>query len=240
MSEVDAEFAKETAFVERTTSAGVAFSAGGRGLYTSKSGITIASEETVGVGPASDASRTRMELYDWLQCIVFAIICGIFIFVFVGRTIGVEGDSMRDTLHWYDRVIMTNLFFTPKNGDIVVFRSPSDKFGGVPLVKRVIAVGGQTIDINFDTGDVIVDGVILDEPYIYERTTSRLDFSGPVDVPEGYIFVMGDNRNRSSDSRDAQVGLVDTRYVLGKVLFIAVPGGSDTDPRDWYRIGLVH
>lgn len=162
-----------------------------------------------------EENKVRMELYDWLQCVVSAVICGIFIFVFIGRTIGVEGDSMRQTLHYYDRIIMTNLFYTPKNGDVIVFRAPSDVFGGTPLVKRVIAVAGQSIDIDFSTGDVFVDGVALYEPYINEPTTNRLSFQGPVTVPEGYVFVMGDNRNHSSDSRDSRVGLVDTRYILG-------------------------
>jgi len=190
--------------------------------------------------PAVKASdKVKMELYDWLQCIVSAVICGIFIFVFIGRTIGVEGDSMRETLHYYDRVIMTNLFYQPKNGDIIIFRSPSEAFNGTPLVKRVIAVGGQTIDIDFETGQVFVDGLELDEPYINEPTNRRIDFRGPVMVPEDHVFVMGDNRNHSSDSRDSRVGMIDTRYILGKVLLLAVPGQDSETPRDWSRIGRV-
>jgi len=189
--------------------------------------------------PADKANQARMELYDWLQCIVVAIICGIFIFVFIGRTIGVDGRSMMHTLNDKDRVIMSNLFYTPKNGDIVVFHCPAETFGGTPLVKRIIAVGGQTVDINFETGAVSVDGVVLDErEYISEPTTSRYGFQGPITVPEGYLFVMGDNRNSSSDSRDSRVGLVDTRYVLGKVYFIAIPGPDVNNQRDWSRIGL--
>ena len=185
------------------------------------------------------SQKTRMELYDWLQCVVSAIIFGILIFVFIGRTIGVEGDSMRDTLHWYDTVIMSGFMYTPKNGDIIVFRAPSDYFGDTPLVKRVIAVAGQTIDIDFDTGEVYLDGALLDEPYIKEPTITRLNFEGPVTVMEGHVFVMGDNRNHSSDSRDYRVGQVDTRLILGKVLFIAVPGGGRNDPRNWSRIGFA-
>jgi len=206
----------------------------------------------------SVSEKVKMELYDWMQCIVSAIICGIFIFVFIGRTIGVEGDSMRQTLHYYDRVIMSNLFYTPKNGDIVVFQSPSSSFGGIPLVKRVIAVAGQTLDIDFETGDVMVyehdtsgamvriaglnytHDMVIDEKYINELTQRRIDFSGSITVPEGYVFVMGDNRNHSSDSRDNRVGLVDTRYILGKVLFLLIPGGADNDPRNWSRFGMVY
>ena len=193
------------------------------------------SEEESGI-----KDKTRMELYDWMQCIVSAVICGIFIFVFIGRTIGVEGNSMMQTLHWYDRVIMSGLFYTPKNGDIIIFRPPTDAFGSAPLVKRVIAVEGQTIDIDFDTGDVYVDGIVIDEAsYVNEPTYSKMNFTGPVTVPEGHIFVMGDNRNNSSDSRDARVGMVDTRYVLGKVLFLLVPGNDNSGSRDWSRIGFV-
>ena len=190
--------------------------------------------------PGDVKTKTRMELYDWLQCIVSAIILGIFIFVFIGRTIGVEGDSMRQTLHWNDRVIMSGLFYTPKNGDIIIFRPPTEAFGSTPLVKRVIAMEGQTIDIDFDTGDVMVDGVVLDEPYINEVTASRLSFSGHETVPPGHVFVMGDNRNKSSDSRDSRIGMVDTRYILGKVLFLLIPGQTNNDPRDWSRIGLIY
>ena len=185
-------------------------------------------------------NKTRMELYDWMQCIVSAVICGIFIFVFVGRTIGVDGISMMNTLHSNDRVIMSGLFYKPKNGDIIIFRPPTNAFGDTPLVKRVIAIGGQTIDIDFETGDVFVDGIVIQEDhYINEKTTNRLNFNGPLTVPEGYVFVMGDNRNRSSDSRDSRVGLVDTRYILGKVLFLLIPGADKSSPRDWSRIGFV-
>ena len=183
--------------------------------------------------------KTKLEIYDWLQCVVSAIICGIFIFVFIGRTIGVEGDSMRNTLFWHDRVVMSNLFYTPKNGDIVIFRPLTHDFGDTPLVKRVIAIAGQTLDINFDTGDVSVDGVVINEPYIRELTHRKLDFSGPLTIPDGYIFVMGDNRNNSSDSRDERVGMIDTRLIIGKVIFLAVPGGDETHERDWSRFGFV-
>ena len=188
---------------------------------------------------AHEKSKARMELYDWMQCVVSAILFGIFIFVFIGRTIGVEGESMMQTLHWNDRVIVSNLFYTPKNGDIIIFRA-SDSFGDTPLVKRVIAVAGQTIDINFDTGQVFVDGELLNEPYINMQTHRRLNFTGPYTVPEGCVFVMGDNRDNSTDSRDSRVGPVDTRKIIGKVLFLLIPGSDRTTPRDWSRFGAVY
>ncbi|MCL2392186.1 MAG: signal peptidase I [Oscillospiraceae bacterium] len=187
-----------------------------------------------------EQNKTRMELYDWLQCLVSAIICGIFIFVFIGRTIGVDGESMMNTLHNRDRVIMSNLFYTPQNGDIVVFHSPSEAFGGTPLVKRVIGIAGQSIDIDFETGEVFINGDVIDEPYILELTTyNRHRFDGPVMIPEGYVFVMGDNRNFSTDSRAREVGMVDTRFILGRVYLIAIPGADGLTPREWSRIGLV-
>ena len=216
-----------------TTEDGAAGS--GAGIYASTE--NPGDDDTASV--TDNSVRLRMELYDWLQCIVFAVICGIFIFMFIGRTIGVEGDSMLQTLHWNDRIIMSNLFYTPKYGDIVVFRSPSDVFGGTPLVKRVIAVEGQTINIDFDKGEVSVDGEVIYERYINEPTLKKLNFQGPYVVPEGHVFVMGDNRNYSSDSRDSRVGPVDTRYILGKVLFVVIPGRDHQTPRDWSRIGPV-
>ena len=190
-------------------------------------------------GDEETPEKARMDAFDWLQCIVTALVCAIFIFVFIGRTIGVDGKSMLQTLHHQDRVVMSNLFFTPKYGDVVIFQPSSEDFGGTPLVKRVIAVSGQTVDINFDTNEVFVDGKVITEKYINEPTRTRSDFTGPVTVPEGHVFVMGDNRNNSSDSRDHRVGMVDTRYILGKVLFLLIPGGDRDNPRDWRRFGRI-
>jgi len=196
----------------------------------------VSNDTDTEVNELEKVARVRMELYDWLQCVVTAIICGVLIFVFAGRTIGVDGRSMLQTLRHNDRVVISNLLYSPGNGDIVVFRSPSEQFA-FPLVKRVIAVAEQTVNIDFDNGNVFVDGMLLDEPYISAITTSRHDFSGPVTVPRGFVFVMGDNRNSSTDSRSNVVGLVDTRYILGKVLFVLIPGPDDSGNRDWNRFG---
>ena len=166
---------------------------------------------------ADKSLKTRIEIYDWLESIVTAIIASIMIFVFFARIIDVEGTSMVPTLNDRDKVFMSGLFYTPKQGDIIVLTKKS--FSAIPLVKRIIATEGQTVDINFVTGDVKVDGKLLNEPYINETTHKHFDVQFPLTVPKGYIFVMGDNRNHSTDSRDSQVGFIDKRCVLGKVYF---------------------
>ena len=175
-------------------------------------------------GPVSRAEAKRppgAEVYDWFQCIVTALLLCVLVFVFLFRVVGVLGSSMVPTLHEGDKIITSNLFYTPEYGDIVVLRK--DSFDDDPIVKRVIATEGQTVDIDFDAGIVYVDGVALEENYIAEPTQRALDFSGPVTVPEGCVFVMGDNRNGSTDSRDDRLGCVDTRYIMGKVLFRILP-----------------
>lgn len=184
----------------------------------------------------------KMELYDWVQCIVGALVVGILIFMFCVRVVNVDGSSMWPTLHDEDMILTTNFLYTPKPGDVVVFQT--DSYDPSPLVKRVIAIEGQTVDIDFEAGIVYVDGVAMDEPYIAEPTTTRSDFEGPVTVPEGCLFVMGDNRNRSTDSRRATIGMVDERCVIGKVLMIVFPSdkGSlgETVERDMSRIGSIY
>ena len=180
----------------------------------------------------------RLEVLDWIQCLVSTLIVVVIVFIFVGRTIGVDGASMERTLKDSDQVILTDIFYKPKYGDIVIIHV--DAYNEVPLVKRVIATAGQTVDIDAITHEVTVDGVVLDEPYIREPTARLEDFVGPVVVPAGCIFVMGDNRNASMDSRSSRVGFVDVRNVLGKVHVIAMPGKDAYGNRDWGRIGSVY
>lgn len=182
--------------------------------------------------------NSRLEIYDWIQCIITALLLGILAFMFLGRVIGVDGTSMVPTLLHGDKVIISNLFYAPRYGDIVVLQT--DTFGGDPLVKRIIATEGQTVDIDFTAGVVLVDGVALEETYTADLTFSQEDFSGPVTVPDGCVFVMGDNRNASTDSRDSRVGMVDTRRIIGKVYWIIFPGKTETEVRDWHRIGSVY
>ncbi len=171
--------------------------------------------------PAEEEHSTRRDLYDWMQCIVVAIIVCVLLFSFFVRLVDVVGDSMYPTLENGDKIIVSNLFYDPQPGDIIVFRK--DEYRDQPLVKRVIAVAGQTVDIDFARGIVYVDGEPIDEPYIAEPTTEAIDFTGEITVDEGCVFVMGDNRNHSTDSRDARIDCVDVRCIMGKVYFTLFP-----------------
>lgn len=161
------------------------------------------------------------EIYEWMQSIVTAFLVCVLVFAFLVRIIGIIGPSMQNTFHDGDSVVISNLFYEPKQGDVVVLRKLS--FMEEPIIKRVIAVAGQTVDIDFENGVVYVDDQPLDEPYIAELTLTPINFDGKITVPENCIFVMGDNRNNSSDSRDSRLGCVDTRYILGKVLLRILP-----------------
>lgn len=177
-----------------------------------------------GNAPDGGSAQKKSELFDWVQCVVAALLVCVMLFVFVGRTVGVVGESMLQTLQNGDRLIISDMFYTPKQGDIVVLRKQT--FLDEPIIKRVIAVAGQTVDIDFDAGIVYVDGVALDENYVNSPTNRVIDFVGPVTVPEGCVFVLGDNRNASNDSRDERVGCVDTRYIIGKALWRLTPISS--------------
>ncbi len=168
-----------------------------------------------------EKKKTANEALDWLQCIVSALVIAILVFTFFARTTSVVGSSMLPTLEEGDLLLISRLFYQPKRGDVIVLRKAS--FMTDPIVKRVIATEGQTIDIDFQEGVVYVDGVALDEPYVNSLTKEPEDFTEPVTVPEGHVFVMGDNRNRSTDSRSAMVGCVDTRFILGKALLRLAP-----------------
>lgn len=182
--------------------------------------------------------EAHMGIYDWLQSIVSAVVAGILIFVFIGRIDGISGPSMMQTLQSGDTVVLSNLFFTPKYRDIVFIKT--EAFGDTPIVKRVIATAGQTVDIDFIRGVVIVDSKELVEDYVNTQTNRQEGFMGPVTVPEGQVFVMGDNRNESTDSRDSRVGFVDVQDILGKVYFVIIPGTGTGTSRDWSRFGSVY
>ena len=171
----------------------------------------------------SGADAFKVDLYFWLQALVMALVGLILIFTFVGRIIGVDGESMMPTLHDRDMLLLQSIGYSPEQGDVVVLSTKNFR-NGSPIVKRIIAVGGQTVDIDYETNTVYVDGVALDEPYILETMRALPEsFATHVEVPEGSIFIMGDNRNNSTDSRSPELGVVDQRCVLGKALFILLP-----------------
>ena len=180
------------------------------------------------------------DLYEWVQSLVGSVLVVVAIFTFVIRMMGVDGHSMLNTLQHGDRLLVVNsmLYHNYKYGDIVILRK-NGVFDDDPIVKRVIAVEGQTVDIDFAEGIVYVDGEALEEDYIREPTYTAEGTEFPLTVPEGSIFVMGDNRNGSSDSRDYRLGTVDTRYVIGKAAFLIFPGPDyETEKRDFKRIGV--
>lgn len=181
------------------------------------------------------------DLYEWVQSLVGSVLVVVTIFTFVIRMMGVDGHSMLNTLQHGDRLLVVNsmLYHDYKYGDIVILRK-NGVFDDDPIVKRVIAVEGQTVDIDFAEGIVYVDGEALEEDYIREPTYTAEGTEFPLTVPEGSIFVMGDNRNGSSDSRDYRLGTVDTRYVIGKAAFLIFPGPDyETEKRDFKRIGVI-
>lgn len=170
----------------------------------------------------SFGERSRKEIYDWIHCLSIALIICVVIFAFFIRLIDVRGTSMNPTLNNGDKMLVSGLFYSPKAGDVVVFKK--DEYDPErALVKRVIATEGQVINIDFDEGIVYVDGEPIVEDYILESTTNKLDFIGPQTVPDGCVFVMGDNRNASTDSRKKEIGMVDSRLILGRAYFVIYP-----------------
>ena len=195
---------------------------------------TSIAENDISAAAPEVASKEPLNstLLEWLEIIVSAIIAVIIIFGLVFRLSTIDGKSMQNTLHNNEKVIISNLFYTPRQGDIVVIsRNIKNTVEGqetseMPIIKRVIAVGGQTVDIDFKKGIVYVDGVALKEDYISTPTVTPSDVEFPIYVPEGHIFVLGDNRCDSLDSRSSRIGnggLVDTRYVLGHAVYRIFP-----------------
>jgi signal peptidase I len=175
--------------------------------------------------------KTISTVLEYAEIFTVAISVVIILFSFFFRVCTVSGPSMEKTLYQDEKLIISNLFYTPERNDIVVFHQTGDKGYNEPIVKRVIATEGETIDIDFATWTVTVtdkDGntTVLDEDYLYlDSHYIKVDTSHqyPYTVPEGHVFVMGDNRNNSLDSRSSIIGPVDTRRILGKVILRITP-----------------
>ena len=186
-----------------------------------------AEEAPYGTRIKLNQSEAVATVYDWLGSLFMALIIVLLIMTFAFRIIDVDGRSMEPTLIDTDKVVITDLFYTPQNGDIVII-SHAEEYTK-PLVKRVIATAGQELKLDYDNNAVYVDGKKLDEPYI-QGTTVRGDvpeekLNGV--VPEGKVFVMGDNRGISLDSRYQQIGFIDEDLIIGKAQLDVIPHTYD-------------
>ncbi len=168
-----------------------------------------------------DDNDILKDILEWADALLMALVCVAIVFSFVFRVVGVEGESMVPTLNDGDRLIVWEVFYNPTPGDVVVLNKPN--FTSKPFVKRIIASGGQTVFIDFQKGEVYVDDVLMEEIYINDKTYKDEGAVFPLVVPEGEVFVMGDNRNHSTDSRSDMIGTVDKRHIVGKVMLKISP-----------------
>lgn len=160
-------------------------------------------------------------VYDILRSVFISASILILIITFVFTMVIVDGRSMQHTLESGDKIVVTKMGYQPKDGDVIVVGKSEEGYSK-PIVKRVIATEGQTLKIDFENQQVIVDGKVLDEPYISSETiegTAEI----PEVIPEGYVFVMGDNRYISMDSRYKDIGLVNVDDIVGKAVFVVFP-----------------
>lgn len=186
--------------------------------------------ENVKKQESEEAHKPGRALFEWLQMIMACVLIAVVLFNCFARLTRVDGDSMNDTLEHGELMWIWSLGYMAKQGDIVVLNKTTADIPGwdgkLAIVKRVIAVGGQTVDIDYGASTVYVDGQPLDEPYIGEEM--YLPPSGHMrqthwEVPEGCVFVMGDNRNASTDSRDNRLGPIHQDYILGKAVMALWP-----------------
>lgn len=185
--------------------------------------------------------QPERSLYEWAQALVCSVLAAVLVFAFGVRVMGVSGGSMRETLQNGDLLLVVNRPFCGdfERGDVVIAAKAAFE-NGEPIVKRVIATEGQTVDVDFDRGTVSVDGQVLEEPYIREATYLSEGTEFPFTVPEGCVFLMGDNRNGSRDSRDPELGAVDERCLIGQAVFLLLPGKTaELDELELNRIGAL-
>ena len=177
--------------------------------------------------PEKERSDLRTGILTTLHDLVFVLAGMLLVLLLLFRVVIVSGPSMNSTLVDGDYILLLGnvLYTNPEQGDIIVASKDSFK-DGEPIIKRIIATEGQKVDIDFVAGIVYVDGVALDEPYTLTPTNLQEGMSFPLTVEEGCVFVMGDNRNMSKDSRNPEIGMVDCREILGKAIILIFPGSS--------------
>ena len=188
---------------------------------------------------AEEKEGVRESILDYLHDLIYILAVVMLLCLLCFRIVVVNGSSMYNTLIDGDYLLLiSNTFYRdPQPGDIVV--ASIDSFDdGAPIVKRIIATEGQIVDIDFEAGIIYVDGVALEEDYTYTKTTTQEGVSFPLRVEEGHVFLMGDNRESSRDSRYPGIGQVDRRELLGKAVFLLLPGTNrGHDSFDISRIG---
>ncbi|HCA30152.1 MAG TPA: signal peptidase I [Ruminococcaceae bacterium] len=177
--------------------------------------------EIVNINKTSDSpsNNTIGSLYEWMEAAVFSLLCVTLVFSFLFRIVSVDGNSMNRTLFHGDRLIITRLFYTPKRGDIIII----NRYTQEPLVKRVIAVGGDTLEIIGDSQEVIVNGKVVNESSYSIGITEPIEYQNEYKakpIPDGWLFVMGDNRENSRDSRTmSEIGFIKYEDIMGKAIF---------------------
>lgn len=200
---------------------------------------------------SEDIKKKKEEPVTWqkslmlyLHDLIYLLAVVMIVFMLLFRIVIVSGSSMYSTLWNGDWLLVTGsiLYQEPEAGDIIV--ASKDSFhDGEPIIKRVIATEGQTVDIDFEAGIVYVDGTVLEEDYTYTLTNVQEGIIFPITIADGCIFAMGDNRNGSKDSRHPDIGMIDKREILGRAVFLLFPGmGEDGNEaqRDFDRIGALN
>lgn len=175
--------------------------------------------------PADFLTKLAGDLFDILELFAVCASVILLVFTFIIRPTVVQGPSMEDTLLEGDYLLVTSVGYEPTPGDIVIAHNVGLPYYSDPIVKRVIATAGQTVDIDFSTWTLTVDGKIVDEPYrkLTADDFRTSDWQYPITIPEGYVFVMGDNRNHSADSRSKDIGMMDERCIVGKAVLRVFP-----------------
>lgn len=178
--------------------------------------------ETAGEAIAVKPRSFLKELYEYVETFCYALVLMILLFMFLFRYVSVDGESMRDTLQDKDKLVISNLAYTPQTGDIVVLKHSPE-----PLIKRIIATEGQTVKIDYANWKIYVDGVLLNESYVLRTSGGMTNYSDKdveeFTVEKGKVFVMGDNRNNSMDSRTFGNNYFTEEDILGRVIFRIFP-----------------